>query len=88
MVNTMTNAILYIDTHRKGNVMLDETQHQPIVCNVWRSPLMHVVADGIEIRCKSCRGAKHRISRAQLEQTWKELNEKSQSGILIEKQAM
>lgn len=68
--------------------MSDETQRQPIVCNVWRSPLMHVVADGIEIRCKSCRGKVHRISRAQLEQTWKELNEQSQSEIFLEKQAL
>lgn len=44
-----------------------------IPCPVRRGPLFDVVPAGIEIRCRSCRGTTHRISRAFLEQVWQEL---------------
>jgi hypothetical protein len=68
--------------------MFEQSQRQPIVCNVWRSPLMHVVADGLEVRCKSCRGATHRISRTQLEQAWDELEKQNSLIPAIEKQGV
>lgn len=45
----------------------------PIVCNIWRNTLFKITVDGIEVKCKSCRGAIHIISRERLEQEWIEL---------------
>ena len=48
------------------------TQQRVLIpCPVRRAPLFAVVPDGIEIRCRSCRGDTiHRVSRAILEQIW------------------
>ena len=46
----------------------------PIFCTTWKSTLFSIVADGIEIKCKSCRGEIHHISRERLEQEWAELD--------------
>lgn len=45
----------------------------PIPCPIRRGPLFDVVPAGIEIRCRSCRGTTHLISRAFLEQIWLDL---------------
>lgn len=45
----------------------------PIVCPIWKSTIVRVIADGLEIKCKSCRGLRHIVSRVELEQKWKEL---------------
>ena len=46
-----------------------------IPCPVWGTALFYVVADGIEIKCHSCRstGAVHHISKASLEALWLQL---------------
>ena len=55
------------------------------VCPKWRSPLFRVVHDGIEIKCKSCRGGVHHITRESLEQAWAELAKAQQGAIFPEK---
>lgn len=47
-----------------------------IVCSTWKSKLLQVVTDGIEVKCKSCRGI-HKISRSQLEAEWAKLDSQS-----------
>lgn len=50
-------------------------EEMPIICSIWRNTLFRIVPDGLEVRCKSCRGAIHHISRARIEQTWSELKQ-------------
>lgn len=45
----------------------------PVVCDIWKSTLFRVVPDGIAVKCKSCRGEIHHISKARLEALWREL---------------
>lgn len=59
-----------------------ETGFLPIVCSIWRSPLMRVTKEGILIRCKSCRGMWHLITRSQLERAWSDV-ESDAGGIMI-----
>jgi hypothetical protein len=51
-------------------------------CPIWHSPLLYIVIDGVEIRCKSCRGQVHHISREELEVAWATL--KSQTSHVSE----
>lgn len=55
--------------------MSDTSPRVRIECPIWHSPIIHIVPTGIEIRCKSCRGVVHHISRERIEQTWQELNQ-------------
>lgn len=55
-------------------------RRQRIRCPVWNSPLLEVVEDGVEVKCKSCRGTSHLIKRAELERMWAELKEHVQRG--------
>lgn len=41
-------------------------------CPRWHRPLLAVVPDGIEIKCKAC-GEKHFIGRSHLEDAWRDL---------------
>lgn len=50
-----------------------DQQHLFIPCPVRQFPLFNVVPDGIEIKCRSCRGEIHHISRSFLEKIWEML---------------
>lgn len=44
----------------------------PCICPTYEHPLMRVVQDGIDIKCRHCKQV-HHISRELLEQRWNEL---------------
>jgi hypothetical protein len=64
--------------------MSDTSPQMPIVCSTWRTTLFHVVPDGIEARCKSCRGTIHHISRARIEQIWDEFKVQVEEAVIPE----
>lgn len=41
-------------------------------CPMWHRPLLSVVPEGIEVRCRSCKQT-HFIARSHLEQAWNDL---------------
>lgn len=48
---------------------------QSLTCPTWHRPLIQIVPDGIEVKCRSCRDTIHHIKRERLEQAWKELEQ-------------
>ena len=70
--------------------MMDEqpTQRTRIECTIWHSPLFHVVPDGLEIRCKSCRGLVHHVKRAELERIWEEFIEERKDDSMASQAAL
>ena len=58
----------------EGQSMI-EKEFVPVFCSTWKSTLLRIVPDGVEVRCKSCRGAIHHISRERLEREWAALQE-------------
>ena len=46
--------------------------NQFFTCPTWHRPLLAVVPDGIEIRCRSCQQT-HFIGRSHIEQAWSDL---------------
>ncbi len=43
-----------------------------VTCPTWHRPLLRVVKDGIEVKCKYCKGLLHSISREEIERVWLE----------------
>jgi hypothetical protein len=41
----------------------DDTLFVAILCPTWHHTVLRSVADGVEIKCKSCRGAIQHISK-------------------------
>ncbi len=62
---------------------MSEEQDQPrrkgirVPCPIWSKTIFVVVADGIEIKCHPCHSARsiHHISRAQIEEAWRQLEQ-------------
>ena len=46
--------------------------NQYFTCPTWHRPLLSIVPDGVEIRCRSCKQV-HFIARSHLEQAWNDL---------------
>jgi hypothetical protein len=46
--------------------------NQYFTCPMWHRPLLSIVPEGIEIRCRSCKQV-HFIARSHLEQAWNDL---------------
>jgi hypothetical protein len=66
----------------------DTTSGLRVECPIWHSPLFRVVADGIDVSCKSCRGEIHHFSRSYIEQKWNELEQVQESAIIVAKQVL
>jgi hypothetical protein len=69
-----------VTTSREGEKSMAEQPTLPglpIVCPIWKSTIVRVIKDGLEIKCKSCRGLRHIVSRVELQQKWKELDEQA-----------
>ena len=62
------------------------TQRTRIECTTWHSPLFFVVPDGIEVRCRSCRGFVHHFKRTELERIWAEFAVQVKGATMAEKQ--
>ena len=54
------------------------------MCTTYLHPILRVVQDGIEIRCKHCKQV-HHITRETLEQHWAKLAQAQQGLALLEK---
>jgi hypothetical protein len=63
--------------------MSDDQVMRRVECPIWHSPLFFVVPDGLEVRCKSCRGVLHHFSREKLEKKWSEINQSQGQSIPI-----
>lgn len=50
-------------------------KHIRIECPIWHSPLCFIVADGIAIKCRSCRTLRHLVHRSDLEAEWQRLEQ-------------
>lgn len=49
----------------------------PVLCPIWHSQLFRFVPNGIEIRCKSCRGSVQFVSREDANRYWDELERRA-----------
>lgn len=54
-------------------------QRTRVECPLWHSPLLNIIDDGLECRCKSCK-AVHTISKEALEQEWLRLKHEDTAG--------
>ena len=46
--------------------------NQYFTCPTWHRPLLSIVPEGIEIRCRSCKQV-HFIARSHLEKAWNDI---------------
>lgn len=49
----------------------------PVLCPIWHTQSFRFVQNGIEIRCKSCRGSIHFVSREDANRYWDELERRT-----------
>jgi len=54
-----------------------------VECPIWHRPLLYVVANGIEVRCGSCKKEIHHISRSRLEELWSEIGQSQNSDVAV-----
>ena len=68
----MVNGVPLV-AHGMEVCMSEQELKSPIACAIWRSPLLHIVRGGVEVKCKSCRGDIHFYSKERFLQEWEEL---------------
>lgn len=49
----------------------------PFLCPIWHTQSFRFVLNGIEVRCKSCRGSIHFVSREDANRYWDELEQRT-----------
>ncbi len=61
-------------------------RYMPMLCSVYNHPLFRVVGDGLDIRCRHCKGI-HHYSRRKLERMWDELKQAMEENAILEEKA-